>query len=619
MIERWPVRGVTIALACFGVFHSFGCEQGESTDGSTVRSPDSTTADTASSPTVPKFTDVLPSSGITHQHHFLDSETGTQYRINPYDHGSGVYVADVNGDGLDDIYFLDFLGPNALYVNRGDWVFEDVTEASGLAVDRAISVGAAFGDMDNDGDQDVYVTTYRGGNHLFRNNGDGTFEESTESAGVGYNGHSSAATWFDYDLDGDLDLYLCNIGKFTTETISREADYFYRGTSLPFSEIGQTPDHRVPGEKDILYRNNGDGTFTDVTELAGIDSGEWNGDVAVADIDLDGYPDVYTSNMFGKNHLFRNRGDGTFEDITDAALKRTSWGGMGCRFFDANGDSFADLFVVDMHSDMWSQPDDRASVRHTAKFNTPFGSAVAGGKPIESPDDTRGKWAIFGNTFFTNNGDGTFAEKSAEAGLETWWPWGITIGDYNNDGSEDVFVASGMGYPYFYWPNRLFLNDGTGRFDEVGSVAGIEPPRLGPSIRNADIRGKPFTRSSRSAATADFDGDGDLDIVVNNFNHEPYLLRNDSAVGNCLRLHLRGSRSNRDAIGARVEVKTSNRTWYRDVVNAQGYLTQSSHVVHIGLGDVASVASVKIHWPGQKEPQTILSPALNEVVEIVQQ
>src|SRR5262245_10703743 len=359
----------------------------------------------------PRFTDVLDGSGIKFRHHFLDSESGSSYRVNPYDHGSGMYAVDVNRDGLDDLYFLDFLGPAALYLNRGNLRFEDVTAKSGLAIDRALKVAATFGDYDLDGDPDVYVTTIRGGNHLFNNHGDGTFTEVTEKAGVGYNGHSSGATWCDYDLDGDPDLLLCNVGKFTTDTISKEADFFFSGVALQFGEVSKKPDARNPGEGCILYRNNGDGTFADATKAAGINAAEWIADAAFSDIDLDGDPDLYVSNMFGTGHLYRNRGDGTLEEITASALKRTSWGGMGARFFDANGDAWPDLYVVDMHSDMGAIPERPKDVLEHAKFDRLTGLKT-GGKVIQSPDETRARTVLFGNTFFVNRGDGTFEEQS---------------------------------------------------------------------------------------------------------------------------------------------------------------------------------------------------------------
>jgi hypothetical protein len=571
-------------------------------------------------PPVPRFVDVLPASGITFVHHFLDSETGSTYKINPYDHGSGVFIADVNGDGLDDLYFLDFRGPNALYLNRGQMRFEDVTDAAGIGVPRSISVGAAFGDYDGDGDADLYVTTYRGGNHLFRNRGDGTFDDVTAGSGTEYDGHSNSVQWLDHDGDGDLDLYLCNIGPFTNETISREANIsFYQGEILPFTEIAQVPDRPVLGERDRLFRNDGDGKFTDVAEDVGLVSTEWNGDVASADIDLDGDLDLYSSNMFGVNHLYRNEGDGRFREVTASALGRTSWGGMGARFFDANGDAYPDLYVVDMHSDMWAQAKQGTQgLRPTAKFNTPLG-ATNGGMIIRKPEDTFAAQVLFGNTFFVNDGDGTFTERSGEAGLENWWPWGLAIGDLNNDGHEDVFVTAGMGFPYVYWPNHLYLGDGEGRFHERARVAGIEPPREGETIPGADIRGTAFTRSSRTVAASDLDLDGDIDLVVNNFNHAPYLLRNDSPRASWIQLDLRVRGSGRPAYGARVVVRAAERTWHRWVSSAEGYLTQSSAVLHIGLGDVDELEAVEVHWLGSRTPTVIEAPAAGQRHRIQQE
>jgi hypothetical protein len=566
---------------------------------------------------LPKFTNVLRDSGITFKHHALDTETGTTYKLNPYDHGAGLCVVDVNGDGRDDIYFLDFKGRNHLYLNRGNYKFEDVTERSGIGLGRAVCTGAAFGDYDNDGNLDVYVTTYRCGNKLFRNRGDGTFEDVTVKAGVGYKGHSSSCTWFDYNNDGLLDLLVCNVGKFTLDTISREADYFYEGEVLDLTKL-VIPDRHNVGEGLILFRNNGDGTFTNVTKEAGLETKEWNGDMTVADFDQDGYLDIYVTNMFGANHLFRNRGHGTFEDVTAKALGRTSWGAVGAKFFDANGDQYPDLYVVDMHSDMWIPSTSPEKAVPTAKFDGPWGP-LFGGKVISKPEETRAKTVLYGNTYFVNNGDGTFTEKSAAAGLESFLPWGIAVGDFNNHGYEDIFVASGMGYPYFYWPNALFLNRGDGTFMEKAAACGIEPPMGGTQIGKLTIHGRPCYYSSRAAAVADLNGVGKLDIVVANFNSEPYLLRNDSAQGNYIRLKLRGTRAARDAYGTRVVVKTKQRTWYRWLSCAEGYLTQSSKTMHIGLGDVKVIDRIEVYWLGQKKPQIIESPKINQVLEIVQE
>jgi hypothetical protein len=461
------------------------------------------------------------------------------------------------------------------------------------------------------------VTTYRGGNRLFRNKGDGTFDDVTAQAGVGYVGHSNGATWLDYDLDGDLDLFLCNIGEFTTKERSEEADWFYRGVALPFGEVAKRADARNPGEGCILYRNKGDGTFEDATQSAGIGAAEWNGDASVADYDLDGDPDLYVSNMFGANRLFRNAGAGKFEDVTSEALGRTSWGGMGTCFFDGNGDEWPDLYVVDMHSDMYLSPQDMNKVRENKKYDTALGSGPEERPNVVVPETARGTTVLFGNTYFENKGDGTFTEQSTRAHLETWWPWGIAEGDFNGDGAEDLFVPSGMGYPYFYWPNRLLMNDGKGTFANAARAAGLERPAKGIRIEGAEIASVPFVRSSRAAAVSDLDGDGDLDLIVNNFNHEPYLYRNDSPPGRALRLQLR-NRAKAAAYGARVKVVAGGRTISRQLANAHGYLQQSSAILHVGLGSATAVDRVEIFWPGTKSPQVVEKPALDRVVTVDQ-
>ena len=564
-----------------------------------------------------RFQDVLADSGIGFTHHFLDSESGSTYRINPYDHGSGVAIADVDGDGLEDVYFCDFLGPNALYKNLGGMRFEDISARANVACERALSVGAAFGDCDGDGDPDLYVTSYRGGNRLFENHGDGTFDDVTEQAGVAYNGHSNGATWFDCDNDGDLDLYLCNIGGFTKETVSQEANYAFVGVSLPFLEVAAKPDARNPGESDKLFVNRGDGTFVDEARERGIDSSEWNGDVAISDIDLDGDLDVYTSNMFGTNHLFSNQGDGRFEEITAEALGRTSWGGMGARFFDANNDEWPDLLVVDMHSDMWTKSDRLDEVRAGEKFNTPLGSSVGGGKVIAGNEETQAKSVLFGNTFFVGGPGARFSERSRESGLETWWPWGIAVGDFDNDAREDLFVPAGMGFPYLYWPNSLLQNHG-GRFVDVARGAGVEPPQGGEYLPGRKIKGQPMSRSSRAAATADFDGDGDLDIIVANFNAAPYLLRNDSPKRPALRLQL-VEKNGRPSYGARVRVSAGGKAIQRQLGNAGGYLTQSSAILHIGLGDMGGALRVEIFYPGVAAAVVVENPKQGEVVRVVRE
>jgi hypothetical protein len=371
------------------------------------------------------------------------------------------------------------------------------------------------------------------------------------------------------------------------------------------------------GEPDILYRNDA-GRFTDVTQEVGLDSAQWNGDVTVADYDLDGWPDLYASNMFGSNNLFRNEGGKRFVSTTREALGRTSWGGMGALFFDANNDGRPDLYVVDMHSDMWTETDPTGQIDPLVKYDSPWGKRASNWRIISAPDQTRVDGFLFGNTFFVNLGEGRFEERSGAAGLENFWPWGIVASDFDNDGWQDLFVPAGMGYPYAYRPNHLLMNGGRGVFVERATAAGIEPPVRGREIEGLTIRGQACARSSRSAAAADFDRDGDVDLVVNNFNHEPYLFRNDSPPRPFIGLRLQGRRSNRDGYGARVTVVTERGSQYRESHSTGGYLTQSDSVLHFGLGEARRVDRVEVLWPGDPTPQIISRPAIDRILTIVQ-
>jgi len=323
--------------------------------------------------------------------------------------------------------------------------------------------------------------------------------------------------------------------------------------------------------------------------------------------------------MFGANNLFHNNHDGTFTNLTQKVLGRTSWGGMGALFFDATNDGYPELYVVDMHSDMWTHHDPTSVVDPGAKYDTPRGEMAKGWKVVKQPEDAQAKWVLFGNTYFLNRGNGTFVERSQAAGLENFWPWGIVAEDFDSDGWLDLFVPAGMGYPFVYWPNLLMMNTAKGlHFTESAEAAGVEPPARGKAIAGFKIKGEACFRSSRAAAAADFDGDGDVDLVTNNFNHEPYLFRNDSSKRHYLQVRLRGKKSNRDGFGARVKVVAGDLVQYREAHSSGGYLTQSSPVLHFGLRDKAKVDRVEVLWPGSKAPQLEVDPKTDGVLVIEQ-
>jgi hypothetical protein len=569
------------------------------------------------------FLECAEEAGLTWRMNFLRNEQGETFKINLYDHGSGVAVGDFDGDGRDDIYFCNQLGPNALYRNNGNGTFTDVAAEAGVALGDRICVGATFVDYDNSGRRSLFVTSTRGGNVLFKNLGGGKFKDVTQEAGLVHVGHSQAALFFDFDNDGHLDLLLTNTAAWTLREFDKKNRY-YPGKDR-FEDV-----YSSPHEANILYRNNGDGTFTDVTAKSGLKGMGWAGDVVALDYDGDGWMDVFVGNMFGRCQLYRNNKDGTFTDVTKEVLGRTPYGTIGVTAFDATNSGRLDLIAVDMHSDMWMGADfTHKSLRVAQAWEKKKLPTLSGPPPLgpSSPEDVakaQAEWrqqgvrddeVFFGNAFYRNEGGGKFKEVSQQANLETFWPWGISAGDFDNDGWVDLFIPSGMGYPFYYWPNYLLMNQRDGAFADRAKELGVEPPRRGKF--GPPIAGKAAARSSRSAAVADFRGVGKLDLVVNNFNDQPYYFRNRLPRRNYVQFRLRGTKGNRDAIGAVVRLYRGDQVMTRPVQAMCGYLAQSSLTAHFGLGDSPAVDRAEITWPGGRR-QVLDRPAANRLHEVTE-
>ena len=587
-----------------------------------------------------QFADQRQASGITFENRIVD-DAGKNYKLVHYDHGNGVCSADVDGDGLPDLYFLTQLGTSQLWKNLGHDRFVDITASAGLTMPDQIAVGCAFADIDNDGDPDLFVTTERHGNRLFENLGGGTFRDITAASGVAYSGHSAGALFFDYDKDGKVDLFVTNVGVFTSNT--RGAGGYYLGLNDAF--LGHL--HPDRAEASILYHNLGNNRFENVTRQTGLVDLSWSGDAAVLDVNSDGFPDLFVLDMQGADHLWINEGGRRFRDSTAAYLPRTPWGAMGVKVFDADGDGRLDLFTTAMHPDMWADlpPGDWAD---EARKDDP---ARLPGPMIIEPMNT----LILGNALFENRGNGRFDEVSDAAGVETYWPWGPSVDDFNADGWDDIFITASMNFPFRYGINSLLLNEQGRRFLPSEFVLGVEPRAGGETQQvwftldcNGTDRGYPLcgkcshpksmiiechargsgrvdvtaARGSRSAVALDLDGDGDLDIVTNEFNAPPQVLVSDLAEEhrvNFVKVRLRGTRSNREGLGSLVTVVTTDGRRILKVLDGKsGYLSQSDLPLYFGLGGADSAAEIEVRWPSG-ELQTTAGPKAGQSIEVVEQ
>jgi len=518
--------------------------------------------------TLPVFADITKEAGIDFTHNFGDDELNNIIETT----GPGCGFFDCDGDGDLDVYLINgcYIGKkgfshprgrvfegkltNKLFRNNGDGTFTDVTEHSGTG-DKGFGMACAAADYDNDGDLDLFVTNY-GPNVLYRNNGDGTFTDVTREAGVYDDRWGIGCTFLDIDQDGDVDLYVGNYLQF-------EPNY----------RLFYAPDHFPPpdsylGDADILYRNNGDGTFTDITKEAGVyfPDGRAMG-VASGDYNNDGHMDIFVANDAMPNYFFENDGTGHFKEIALESGAGFGQSGnavsaMGPDFGDVDRDGWMDILVPDMR---------------------------------------------YGALYY-NLHNGLFDEKSAAMGIATvlgqYTSWGGGFFDYDNDGYLDIFVANGDPHKVVAQEDVLFHNDRGKGFVDVSA-------KSGPYFDEQEYVG-------RGASFGDIDNDGDLDILIANLAGPAVLLRNDGGNrNNWLLVRTVGTKSNRDGVGARLVAKTGDLTQVADVRAGSGYLSMYDLRVHFGIGTSPTVDSLDIRWPSGIV-QTLKDVPANQILTVTE-
>ena len=550
---------------------------------------------------------LLPASetGIDFRNDLVYDRDFNIYRYRNFYNGGGVGIGDVNNDGLADIFFSSNMGENRLYLNRGNWKFEDVTKKAGVAGRGSWATGVSMADVNGDGWLDIYVCNsgnprsvekaehrFSRENELFINNHDGTFSEKAHEYGLDDRGLTTHAAFFDYDKDGDLDAYILNNSFRPIGSFDLRKNLRYTRDSL--------------GGHKLLRNDNGH--FTDVSEKAGILGSviAFGLGVTVGDADMDGWQDIYVSNdFFERDYLYHNNGDGTFSEVLEKEMRHISAASMGADMADINNDARPDIFVTDM------LPKRDYRIKTTTSFDSPdrFRYTSSAGYYNQF---TR-------NMLHLNNGDDTYSEIACLGGVEaTDWSWGALLFDMDNDGWRDIYVANGIAQDLTNQDYLMFASDPVVQ-QEIVAGGNVDFKRLIDSIPSEKIPNYAFHNNrnltfsnmaetwglaqpgfSNGSAYGDLDNDGDLDLVVNNAQMEAFVYRNESdkmLKNNYLQFELKGEGLNTAAFGAKIFLRAGGQTFYQEQMPMRGFQSSMDPRPNFGLGNITKLDTVLVVWP----------------------